>query len=714
MSRTLVVAEKPSVARDIARVLGCTRRGEGCLEGDAYVVTWALGHLVQQADPDAYGEQYRRWTLEDLPIQPDQWKLEVAPRTAAQYQIIRKWMHAPDIDRLLCATDSGREGELIFRWIYEAANCKKPFDRLWISSMTDAAIQEGFNNIQPGSAFDGLFASARSRARADWLVGMNATRAYTIRYKRVLSVGRVQTPTLALMVQRQREIDAFVPQAYWEVWAEFETTATYKGAWIGNLPPAEALSPPAQASQIQDAADENDDTSPEEKNAAKPTRLPTKEAATALVARLKGKPAHVADVQIQEKHQPPPLLYDLTELQREANRKFGFSAQKTLDIAQVLYERAKYITYPRTDSRYLSHDMEPKLPEILKALAQASTKTYDALIAPLRGKPLHVTSRIINDERVTDHHAIIPTPQRPRVETLSEDERAIYDLVARRFIAVLYPDYRYEVTRMITVIEAAPDEPFLTRGRRVLEPGWTVVQAETTADELLPTCQPGDLAKVLKLRSAANKTKPPSPYTEATLLSGMENAGRRIDDETLRENMKDSGLGTPATRAAIIQRLLAVGYIQRKGKALQPTEKGMKLMEVLPGEIQSAETTGKWEKALTSMTKGEMSEERFMGSIRRFVDYLLQDAKGPIKPVEFPPEDPKKRSTAHVRQGAGTGSRPEAKSRPGVKSSTGAKKPAASKQQISGTPRKTAKKPNNQVSKTVRAGASKATRSAPK
>ena len=609
MGKILVIAEKPSVARDIAKVLKANQKGDGCLIGENHVVSWAVGHLVTLAEPEDYDEKYKKWNFSTLPILPEEMKLKEIQQTRSQLKVLHKWMNSAEIDSLICATDSGREGELIFRYIYEITNCKKPFERLWISSMTEEAIKEGFATLKDGREYDLLYTSAKCRSEADWLVGMNATRAYTLRYDALLSIGRVQTPTLALIVNKQKEIDAFVAEDYFEVQADF---GGYTGMWIDQ---------------------------------EEHTRIEKEETAKAIVQKVSGKQAVITKVEKEEKKTPPPLLYDLTELQRDCNKKFGFSAKKTLDIAQSLYEKRKMITYPRTDSRYLSDDMKGKVHNTLRRLNEL--EEYQSYTQPLSGN-ISFTKRIIDNSKVTDHHAIIPTDGKLRVDSLTEEEKKVFSLVAARFLAVFYPYYRYETTKVYAMAE---QEQFLSKGTVILEEGWQAVEkalVPATAtkkkkkdeeEQKLPALTEGEQRKIEKAAVQKKKTKPPTPYTESSLLSAMENAGRFVEDEALKEQMKDSGLGTPATRAAIIERLLTVGYIVRKGKNLIPTEKGMKLIEVVPIEMSSPQTTGKWEKGLSSISKGKMTEERFMASIRRYVQFLIQDAaSGRRADVVFPAE----------------------------------------------------------------------------
>jgi DNA topoisomerase III len=593
MGKVLVIAEKPSVARDIAKVLKCTKKGNGCLIGEEYVVTWAVGHLITLLEPEEYDIRYKKWRYDTLPIIPDKMKLKPINQTKDQFEIVKKLIISDEIQSLICATDSGREGELIFRYIYEMSDCKKEFQRLWISSMTDSAIIEGFRKLKDGQEYDNLFYSARCRSEADWLVGMNASRAFTIRYNTLLSVGRVQTPTLAILVERQKEINAFVAQEYYEITADFNI---FKGVWFDRE--------------------------------SKETKIPEKNKSQEIIDKVLGKTGKIVDVEKEDKKQPPPLLYDLTELQREANKKLGFTAKKTLEVAQDLYEKRKLITYPRTDSRYLSHDMIPKLKSILNRINVEKYSNYIAYVSNLTELPIN--KRIVDDSKVTDHHAIIPTDVRPDLTKLSSDEFKIYDLIVRRFISVFYSNYAYTLTRITSEVE---NELFGTKGKVVTQSGWMELYKndeksdKDEEEQELPPVTVGDEVKAEDIVAQKKKTKAPSPYTEASLLSAMENAGRFVENEDLKEQLKDGGLGTPATRAAIIERLIQVGYVMRKGKGLIPTEKGMKLIEIVPMELKSPETTGKWEKGLSSISKGKLSSDRFMQSITRYVQYIVQKSK---------------------------------------------------------------------------------------
>lgn len=604
---TLVLAEKPSVARDIARVLGAREKGENCLIGKDYVVTWALGHLVTLKEPQELDERYTRWKKEDLPILPARMETKVIKKTRSQFLAVKKLMNDKETGDIICATDSGREGELIFRYIYEQAGCRKPVRRLWISSMTDEAIRAGFDSLRPSSDYDALYASARCRADADWLIGMNATRAYTIRYGVLLSIGRVQTPTLSMLVRRRREIDAFVPQVYYLVNADF---GDYKGVYI-------------------DARGEK--------------KIAAEEDAQAIAARVRGQQTSVSEATREHKSLPPPLLYDLTTLQREANAQFGFTAKKTLETAQKLYEQHKLLTYPRTDSRYLSHDMLGKV--------QSTLAAYDGALQPLGEKALEygvrMSKRIFDDAKLTDHHAIIPTGKKAANLALTADERRLYELVAKRLAAVFYPNYEYDALRVIT---SCGQDRFLSTGQTVTQEGWKAVYAGEQAsgarrggkkkedEQPLPDLHPGDERVCRDAKVTQDQTKPPKEYNDASILLDMEHAGRQIEDEELREQMKDCALGTPATRAAIIERLISVGYVSRRGKNLTATEKGVHLIEAVPQEIASPETTGRWERALAEIARGSDGEQRFREGIARLAAFLVQNASG-APDVAFAPEE---------------------------------------------------------------------------
>ena len=611
MGKKLIIAEKPSVGRDIARVLGAKGRGEGCLLNDEYVVTWAVGHLVSLSEPGETNPEWVKWRMAQLPMLPESIPLKVLPGTKEQFYIIKNWMLNPEITSLICATDAAREGELIFRYIYKMAGCRKPVERLWISSMTDAAIKQGFETLKPSYYYDALYESARCRSEADWLVGMNASRAFSLRYDAHLSIGRVQTPTLNLIVKRDREIESFVPQDYWEVRASF---GDYDGLWVDP--------------------------------ATKQTRCTSAEQAQEIKRAVTGKPARVTESVRERKKTPPPQLYDLTSLQRDANRKLGFSADKTLKVAQALYENHKLLTYPRTDSRYLPDDMKPKIAATLQKLPEP----YRGFVSAPEMNMGMQSKRFYDNGKISDHHAIVPTEKAANLEKLSPDERKIYDMVARRLIAAHYPFYEYESAKVVTESEG---HSFKSTGAMPIVEGWRALYRDDRPEKgedkepPLPVLNVGDARTVQKVGVKACKTKPPAPHTDASILNLMENAGRDIEDEVLREQMKSSGLGTPATRAAIIERLIQVGYARRKGKTIVSTEKGRQLIDVVPEQISSAVTTGKWEKFLSDMAgqrdeaERDKKSQRFMSGIRKFSIFLVDAAKNGPANVVFEKEPAK-------------------------------------------------------------------------
>lgn len=610
-SRTIaIVAEKPSVARDIARVVGAGQRGEGFLHGGGYVVTWAIGHLVQLAQPHEINPDWKRWRAESLPMLPREWPLVVGEQTKEQFDVVRKILTSPKVGEVICATDAGREGELIFRYIYEAAHCEKPVKRLWVSSLTPEAIRRGLETAKPGTEYDSLADAARGRSRADWLVGMNLSRAYTLAMNEELSVGRVQTPTLAMLVERELEIRAFVPEDYREVEATFSPGGEerYKGTWF--RPGVEPL--------------------------AAATRLPAEgDEAEQIVARAHTGKARIESLKAESQRMAPPLLYDLTELQRHANRLWGFSAQRTLEIAQALYERHKLISYPRTDSRHLSTEVAKTLPRIVAAIAGP----YGDAVAPGTGeRPLG--RRYVDDAKVTDHHAIIPTPTKPGA--LEGDEQRVYDLVCRRLLTAWHADHVWAVTTVITVIRNGEmEDRYHSTGTKVEQAGWKVLDAaaprkrqakgEEGGDEgggtLPPVLAEGQEQTVVDAEAKRKKTRAPKRFTEATLLTAMETAGKTLDEKELSEAMKDSGLGTPATRAAIIEILLKRGYVEREGKTLAATEKGIRLVEVVHPEVKSPAMTGQWEARLEKIHRGAEALPPFLEGIERYVEDVVGKVK---------------------------------------------------------------------------------------
>ncbi len=609
MKKTLVIAEKPSVARDLAKVLGKLANRDGYLENDRYLVTWAIGHLVELAPPEEYNPQLKAWSLSGLPIIPREFRLIAQKKTGKQFRVVQKLLHHPDVFQVVNACDAGREGELIFYYIYQLSEAKLPVQRLWISSLTQEAIQEGFASLRNGVELVPLREAALCRSESDWLVGINATRGLTQKCGTLLSVGRVQTPTLALLVKREEEITNFVPQPYWQVEALFNcadegSNTGYKGIWFKN----------------------------------KQDRFADFQAAQAVAAKVGNQKGKVHQVTEKEQKQLPPLLFDLTELQREMNKRFGFSAKQTLQVAQALYEQKKLITYPRTDSRYVSKDM---IPTLKKTLVQVAVGEYRPLILPvLQLDKLPISSRIVNDAKVSDHHAIIPTPKSPDLAKLSKAELQVYNAVVRRFIAVFYPPALLKHTDVVTIVQG---ETFQTKNKVLLEPGWRAVygvELEEGETDNFPKLAVDQQVEVRQVEILAKETQPPKRYTEATLLSAMETAGKLVEDEELKEAMKDSGIGTPATRAAIIERLIDVGYLVREKKNLIPTDKGKDLIRVIPvAELASPELTGVWEKKMADIQKGQFTREQFMEEIKEFIRRMVDATKAmPFTRVALAPE----------------------------------------------------------------------------
>lgn len=597
LAKTLVLTEKPSVAKDIARVLGCKRSGNGCIVGDKYIVTWALGHLVTLADPEAYDDKYKNWRMEDLPMLPGRMKLVVIGQTSKQFKAVSSLLSSAEVSDIVIATDAGREGELVARWIIQKANCRKPMRRLWISSQTDKAIKEGFASLKPSSQYDNLYRSAQCRAEADWLVGLNVTRALTCKHNAQLSAGRVQTPTLAMIVRREEDILRFRPKDYFTVKADFgEYTALYKDS-KGQARFADA----AAAKEVADS--------------------------------VRGNRGVLSEVKKVYRFKAPPAAYDLTELQRDANKKYGYSAKQTLSLMQSLYETHKLLTYPRTDSRYITKDVAATLPERLRAIAIGPYK--DAASAVLRSKPIQ-TKYIVNDAKVTDHHAIIPTEQYVDLNKLSREERHIYDLVVRRFIAVLSAPFEYdEVQVKITVGRYN----FYTKGQSIKSAGWKALYDSSLADDdddsepdlaaqRLPALSQGAAVAVNEVRVCAGKTSPPARYTEATLLTAMENPASQVEDGRLRDALKTAGgLGTPATRADIIEKLFNSFYIERRGREIFPTSKGRQLIGIVPPDLKSAELTAKWEQQLSLIAEGKANDRKFIEEMRGYASSLVQAVK---------------------------------------------------------------------------------------
>jgi DNA topoisomerase III len=594
MGKILVLAEKPSVGRELAKVLGCNQGGNGCLSGSKYIVTWALGHLVTLADPEAYADRYKTWNIEDLPMLPSKLQLVVIKETSKQFGIVKGLLNRADVDELVIATDAGREGELVARWIINKAGFRKPIKRLWISSQTEKAIKDGFNNLRPSREYDNLYKSAECRSEADWLIGLNVTRALTCKYNAQLSAGRVQTPTLAMIVQRETEIKRFIPKDFWTISAKVKG---FNILW-------------------------QDKTSGQ-------TQLFNKQQAEDIMAKVKGQSGEVIEVKKEAKEEQAPLAYDLTELQRDANRKYNYSAKQTLGLMQSLYETHKIVTYPRTDSRHVTTDIVPTLPDRLKSI---SVGPYVESARALLRTKLNVTKRFVDNSKVTDHHAIIPTEQYVNLGSLSSEERNIFDLIVKRFIAVLSPAYTYEQT---TVKISVKGEIFFAKGRIIKSKGWKAVyegqkdkddQADEEQDQSLPEIKKGESLKLDSVSIYNGKTKPPARYNEATLLTAMEHPGKFIENDALREAMdKTSGLGTPATRADIIEKLFNSFYAERKGKEIFPTSKGIQLVDLVPIDLKSPELTAKWEQKLTLIKNGKVNPTEFINEMKSYATKVVSN-----------------------------------------------------------------------------------------
>ncbi|MGE7761975.1 DNA topoisomerase III [Peribacillus sp. NPDC097895] len=599
MSKTVVLAEKPSVGRDIAKVLNCGRKGNGFFEGDQYIVTWALGHLVTHADPETYDEKYKTWRIEDLPMLPPSLKLVVIKQSGKQFQAVKTQLNRKDVKDVIIATDAGREGELVARWILEKANVKKPIKRLWISSVTDKAIKDGFKKLKDGKEYENLFASAVARAEADWIVGMNATRALTTKHNAQLSCGRVQTPTLAMIAKKEEEIKQFQPKKYYGVSATAESNLRL--IW-------------------QDAQ-------------SKDIRTFDKTKAEKVLAAVKGKKAEVVEVNKAHKKSFAPSLYDLTELQRDANKKFGYSAKETLSIMQRLYESHKVLTYPRTDSRFLSTDLVDTLKERLQAV---SIKPYAQYASRIQRSPIKANKSFVDDSKVSDHHAIIPTEQTPLPGKLSDKESKIYDLVVKRFLAVLMPPFEYEQT---TITAKIGQETFMAKGKVVLKSGWKEVYdhqfdeeeaKDGLAEQLLPTVQKGDSLTISAVKQTDGETKPPEPFNEGSLLSAMENPARFMAGESkelIKTLGETGGIGTVATRADVIEKLFNSFLIEKRGKGLHVTSKGKQLLELAPEDLRSPALTAQWEQKLTAIAKGKLPKQAFIGDMRTYAKNIVHEIK---------------------------------------------------------------------------------------
>ena len=608
MAKTIVIAEKPSVARDIARVLHCQKKENGALEGDKYVVTWALGHLVTLADPEAYDKKYEKWAMDTLPMIPEQQKLVVIPETQKQYQAVRTQLFRKDVDDVIIATDAGREGELVARWILEKSGCKKPIRRLWISSVTDKAIKDGFAHLKDGRDYDNLYRAAAARAEADWLVGMNGTRALTCKYNAQLSCGRVQTPTLAIIRKREEEIRRFTPKEFYGISLEAGGISfTWKDPRTGS------------------------------------GRISEKEKADQILQEVKNGVLEITSVVKKKKTVQAPGLYDLTTLQREASQRFGFSPKETLNICQRLYENHKVLTYPRTDSRYLTQDVVPTIRERLQAV---NIGIYKPFVGSILKRPIHTDKSFVNDAKVTDHHAIIPTEQYVQMEHMTNEEKKIYDMVVRRFLAVLCPPAEYEEAavegRIGRNIFTAKGQIMIQRGwREVYTEGFTEEDEDPDEDEWqdrgkktssaeLPSIRQGDRLKVSGAALRTGKTRPPKRFTEATLLAAMENpvgfmeSKDRLSAKTLSET---GGLGTVATRADIIEKLFSGFMMEKRGNEIYLTSKAKQLLELVPEDLRKPELTAYWEMKLSDISQGRLKQQTFLADIRKYTSQIVDEIR---------------------------------------------------------------------------------------
>lgn len=597
--KSLVIAEKPSVARDIARVLKCSRKINGAIEGSQYIVTWALGHLVTLADPEGYDKKYREWKMEHLPMIPQKMELVVIKQTAKQYNAVKTQLFRKDVSEIIIATDAGREGELVARWILEKAGCHKPIKRLWISSVTDKAIREGFAHLQDGRNYNNLYAAAVSRAEADWLVGINATRALTCKYNAQLSCGRVQTPTLAMIAKREEEIRTFKPEEYYGITCTAGSiTWTWQDARSGGY------------------------------------RSFSKERIRNIMNSIEKHSLEIQQADKTAKKTYAPGLYDLTELQRDANRRFGFSAKETLNVMQRLYENHKVLTYPRTDSRYIGSDIVPTLKERLKA---CGVGPYKKLTGPLIMKPIKTSKSFVDDRKVSDHHAIIPTEQFVQLEHMTSEERKIYDLVVRRFISVLYPPFEYEQTSLKASVKG---ESFAAKGKTILSPGWKEVyeassedddtETDSLKDQTLPSMKKGEKYPIDHINLTTGKTKPPAYFNEATLLSAMENPVKYMeshDAKAAKTLGETGGLGTVATRADIIEKLFHSFLMEKRGQEIHITSKARQLLELVPEDLKKPELTADWEMKLGKIAKGTLKKNVFLHDIEGYTQELISQIR---------------------------------------------------------------------------------------
>lgn len=592
MSLKIVLAEKPSVGREIARVLKCKNNKGSYIEGNGYIVTWALGHLVGLMDPEGYGDKYKKWSMETLPMLPKPMKLTVLKKTSKQYNEVKKQLLRNDVEEIIIATDAGREGELVARWIIDKSGVRKKIKRLWISSQTDKAILDGFKNLKDGRAYDNLYKAAVCRAEADWLVGLNVTRALTCKYNAQLSAGRVQSPTLAMIVNREEEIKNFKPEDYYNLKA---LTDKFTLSWV---------SPKGNSNIFKE------------------------EVAKSILDKTKNSTGEVIDVTKSRKKKYSPALYDLTELQRDANKIWGYSAKQTLNIMQRLYENYKLLTYPRTDSRYISSDILPTIPDRLRGI---SVGEYRAYADKLLKQGVKGNKSFVDNSKVSDHHAIIPTEEKLNLGVLSSEEKNIYSLVVKRFLSVMLPPYEYEQTTIKVNING---EIFLAKGNITLEKGWKALyQREDLDDEEgtqeLPTLKVNDKLNIRKIELIKKQTTPPGRFNEGTLLSAMENPHKYINvgKDAAKTLGETGGLGTVATRADIIEKLFNSFVIEKRGKDIYPTSKGIQLIELVPEELKSPLLTAKWEKDLEDISKGKANDKAFIENMKGYATSLVEDVK---------------------------------------------------------------------------------------
>ena len=591
--KSLVLAEKPSVGRELGRVLKCNKKGNGFLEGDKYIVTWALGHLVTLDAPEGYNPEWKKWTMETLPMLPKHMKLSVIKGSGKQFKIVKEQMYRKDVNEIIIATDAGREGELVARWIIDKAHVKKPIKRLWISSQTDKAIRDGFNNLKDGRAYDNLYHAAECRAEADWIVGLNVTRALTCKHNAQLSAGRVQSPTLAMIVQREEDIKNFKPKEYYTVDIK---TDKCNFTWVYK--------------------DNN-------------SRIFNREFSEKLVSKLKGKDGEIINITESNKKKYSPALYDLTELQRDCNKMFGYSAKQTLNIMQRLYENHKLLTYPRTDSRYLTKDIVGTIKDRLKAIAIGE---YRSLATELLNKDIKGNKSFVDDSKVSDHHAIIPTEERGNLANLSSEERKVYDLVVKRFLSVMLPPFEYVQTTLEGKVNG---ERFIAKGKVVKAKGWKKVfdreddEESDIKEQELPKLNKGDKFTVKEVIEKKGETKPPARFNEGTLLSAMENPHKyiNVDKESAKTLGETGGLGTVATRADIIDKLFNSFVIEKKGKDIIPTSKGKQLIDLVPKELKSPLLTAKWEGELDKISKGKEDPRKFIKEMRNYATALVEAVK---------------------------------------------------------------------------------------